>query len=108
MPGSYYEKAVLWAVENKITNGTGTTTFSPDENCTRAQIVTFLWRSEGEPYASDSNNPFTDIASDYYMDAVFWAVKEGITNGTTPTTFSPNERCTRAQIVTFIYRAMVS
>lgn len=107
-PGSYYEKAVLWAVENKITNGTGTTTFSPDENCTRAQIVTFLWRSEGEPYASDSNNPFTDIASDYYMDAVFWAVKEGITNGTTPTTFSPNERCTRAQIVTFIYRAMAS
>lgn len=104
--GSYYEKAVLWAVENKITNGTSTTTFSPDENCTRAQIVTFLWRSEGEPYASDSNNPFTDIASDYYMDAVFWAVKEGITNGTTPTTFSPGERCTRAQIVTFIYRAM--
>lgn len=107
-PGSYYEKAVLWAVENKITNGTSTTTFSPDENCTRAQIVTFLWRSKGEPYASDSNNPFTDIASDYYMDAVFWAVKEGITNGTTPTTFSPNERCTRAQIVTFIYRAMAS
>lgn len=106
--GSYYEKAVLWAVENKITNGTSTTTFSPDENCTRAQIVTFLWRSEGEPYASDSNNPFTDIASDYYMDAVFWAVKEGITNGTTPTTFSPGERCTRAQIVTFIYRAMVA
>ena len=104
--GSYYEKAVLWAVENKITNGTSTTTFSPDKNCTRAQIVTFLWRSEGEPYASDSNNPFTDIASDYYMDAVFWAVKEGITNGTTPTTFSPNDRCTRAQIVTFIYRAM--
>ena len=104
--GSYYEKAVLWAVENKITNGTSTTTFSPDKNCTRAQIVTFLWRSEGEPYASDSNNPFTDIASDYYMDAVFWAVKEGITNGTTPTTFSPNDRCNRAQIVTFIYRAM--
>ena len=104
--GSYYEKAVLWAVENKITNGTSTTTFSPDKNCTRAQIVTFLWRSEGEPYASDINNPFTDIASDYYMDAVFWAVKEGITNGTTPTTFSPNDRCTRAQIVTFIYRAM--
>ena len=104
--GSYYEKAVLWAVENKITNGTSTTTFSPDKNCTRAQIVTFLWRSEGEPYASDSNNPFTDITSDYYMDAVFWAVKEGITNGTTPTTFSPNDRCTRAQIVTFIYRAM--
>ena len=104
--GSYYEKAVLWAVENKITNGTSTTTFSPDKNCTRAQIVTFLWRSEGEPYASDSNNPFTDIASGYYMDAVFWAVKEGITNGTTPTTFSPNDRCTRAQIVTFIYRAM--
>ena len=71
-------------MENKITNGTSTTTFSPDENCTRAQIVTFLWRSKGEPYASDSNNPFTDIASDYYMDAVFWAVKEGITKGTTP------------------------
>ena len=105
---AYYTDAVKWAAANGVTVGTSATTFSPDENCTRAQIVTFLWRSEGEPYASDSNNPFTDIASDYYMDAVFWAVKEGITNGTTPTTFSPNERCTRAQIVTFIYRAMVS
>ncbi len=107
-PGSYYEKAVLWAVENNITNGTGITTFSPDANCTRAQIVTFLWRSKGEPVSSESNNPFTDIASDYYMDAVFWAVEKNITNGTSATTFSPGERCTRAQIVTFIYRAMVA
>ena len=105
---SYYAQAVAWAVENGITTGVGNGHFDPTGTCTRAQIVTFLWRSKGEPYASDSNNPFTDIASDYYMDAVFWAVKEGITNGTTPTTFSPNERCTRAQIVTFIYRAMAS
>ena len=105
---AYFYEAVKWAVKNGITTGVGNNLFAPEQPCTRAQIVTFLWRSKGEPYASDSNNPFTDIASDYYMDAVFWAVKEGITNGTTPTTFSPNERCTRAQIVTFIYRAMVS
>lgn len=104
--GSYYEKAVRWAVEEGITNGTSTTTFSPDAYCTRAQIVTFLWRSKGSPEAVGVVDPFTDVATAYYMDAVFWAVKEGVTNGTSATTFSPNANCTRGQIVTFLYRAM--
>ena len=104
--GSYYETAVLWAVENGITRGTTATTFSPEQNCSRAQIVTFLWRSEKSP-AAGTVNPFTDVkASAYYADAVLWAVKEDVTKGTTATTFSPNDNCTRAQIVTFLYRAM--
>ena len=105
-PGSYYEKAVRWAVEEGITNGTSNTTFSPDADCTRAQIVTFLWRSKGSPEVTGIVDPFTDVATAYYMDAVFWAVKVGVTNGTSPTTFSPDENCTRGQIVTFLYRAM--
>ena len=104
--GSYYEKAVRWAVEEGITNGTSNTTFSPDADCTRAQIVTFLWRSKGSPEVTGIVDPFTDVATAYYMDAVFWAVKVGVTNGTSPTTFSPDENCTRGQIVTFLYRAM--
>ena len=101
---SYYYDAVLWAVENGITKGTSSTTFSPDNTCTRAQIVTFLWRSEQSP-AAGSSNPFTDISADaYYADAVLWAVKEAITTGTTRTTFSPDAECTRAQIVTFLWR----
>ena len=104
--GSYYEQAVLWAVENGITKGTSDTTFSPNLTCSRAQIVTFLWRSQKSP-AAGSVNPFTDVKSDaYYADAVLWAVKESVTSGTTATTFSPNADCTRAQIVTFIYRAL--
>ena len=105
--GSYYHDAVLWAVENGITNGTGDgTTFSPNATCTRAQIVTFLWRSQKSP-ASDSVNPFTDVAADaYYANAVLWAAENGITGGTTATTFSPNNDCTRAQIVTFLYRCL--
>ena len=104
--GSYYEQAVLWAVENGITKGTSDTTFSPDLTCTRAQIVTFLWRSQKSP-AAGSENPFTDVKSDaYYADAVLWAVKESVTSGTAATTFSPDADCTRAQIVTFIYRAL--
>ena len=104
--GSYYETAVLWAVENGITKGTTATTFSPGQNCSRAQIVTFLWRSEKSP-AAGTVNPFTDMkASAYYADAVLWAVKKDVTKGTTATTFSPNDNCTRAQIVTFLYRAM--
>ena len=104
--GSYYETAVLWAVENGITKGTTATTFSPEQNCSRAQIVTFLWRSEKSP-AAGTVNPFTDVkASAYYADAVLWAVKKDVTKGTTATTFSPNDNCTRAQIVTFLYRAM--
>ena len=101
---SYYYDAVLWAVENGITKGTSSTTFSPDDTCTRAQIVTFLWRSEQSP-AAGSSNPFTDVSADaYYADAVLWAVKEAITTGTTRTTFSPDAECTRTQIVTFLWR----
>ena len=101
---SYYYDAVLWAVENGITKGTSSTTFSPDDTCTRAQIVTFLWRSEQSP-AAGSSNPFTDVSADaYYADAVLWAVKEAITTGTTRTTFSPDAECTRAQIVAFLWR----
>ena len=101
---AYYAKAVAWAVENGITTGTGDGIFSPDAVCTRAQAVTFLWRYEKAPVASRSN-PFTDVAADsYYADAVLWAVKEDITKGTTDTTFSPGADCTRAQIVTFLWR----
>ena len=104
--GSYYRDAVLWAVENGITKGTSDTTFTPNAKCTRAQIVTFLWRSQKSP-ASGSVNPFTDVAADaYYANAVLWAVENGITAGTTAATFSPNNDCTRAQIVTFLYRCM--
>ena len=104
--GSYYYDAVLWAVENGITKGTSETMFSPDANCSRAQIVTFLWRSQKSP-AAGTANPFTDVkASAYYADAVLWAVKEDVTKGTTNTTFSPDANCTRAQIVTFIWRAL--
>ena len=102
--GSYYYDAVLWAVENGITEGTSDTTFSPNMTCTRAQIVAFLWRSEKSPAAGIAN-PFADVKSTaYYADAVLWAVKENITKGTTSTTFSPDADCTRAQIVTFLWR----
>ena len=102
--GSYYYDAVLWAVENGITKGTSDTTFSPNMTCSRAQIITFLWRSEKSP-AAGTANPFADVKSTaYYADAVLWAVKENITKGTTSTTFSPNADCTRAQIVTFLWR----
>ena len=102
--GSYYYDAVLWAVENGITKGTSDTTFSPNMTCTRAQIVAFLWRSEKSP-AAGTANPFADVKSTaYYADAVLWAVKEDITKGTTSTAFSPNTDCTRAQIVTFLWR----
>ena len=102
--GSYYYDAVLWAVENGITEGTSDTTFSPDATCSRAQIVTFLWRSEKSPTAGTAN-PFADVKSTaYYAGAVLWALKEDITKGTTNTTFSPDADCTRAQIVTFLWR----
>lgn len=113
--GSYYEKAVVWAVAEGITKGTSETEFSPDATCNRGQIGTFLWRVAGSPAmlnmtAADpavSNNPFWDVSSmDYFYQAVLWAVDNGITNGTTATTFSPNAECTRAQIVTFLYRNM--
>ena len=102
--GSYYYDAVLWAVENGITKGTSETRFSPDDTCTRAQIVAFLWRSEKSP-AAGTANPFADVKSTaYYAGAVLWAVREDITKGTTNTTFSPDADCTRAQIVTFLWR----
>ncbi len=102
--GSYYYDAVLWAVENDITKGTSDTTFSPNMTCTRAQIVAFLWRSEKSP-AAGTDNPFADVKSAaYYADAVLWAAKKDITKGTTNTTFSPDADCTRAQIVTFLWR----
>ena len=103
---SYYYDAVLWAVANDVTKGTSATTFSPDEGCTRAQIVAFLYRAAGSPKVENVKNPFTDVNknSEFY-DAIMWAASEGITVGTTVTTFSPDEVCTRAQIVTFLYRA---
>ena len=102
--GSYYEKAVAWAIENGITTGTTTSTFSPDATCTRAQSVTFLHRAL-KGTASGSTN-FTDVKSDaFYADAINWAVANNVTNGTSNTTFSPNADCTRAEIVTFLYRA---
>lgn len=102
---AYYYKAVLWAVEHNVTSGTGATTFSPDATCTRAQIVTFLWRYEGQPEPKTASNPFSDVAGDaYFAKAVLWAAENGVTSGTSATTFSPEATCTRAQVVTFLYR----
>ena len=102
----YYYNAVKWAVKKGVTSGTGRYTFSPDDACTRAQTVTFLWRAAGCPKASTKTNPFTDVASsDYFYEAVLWAVENGITNGTSSTTFSPNASVTRAQVAAFLWRA---
>lgn len=103
--GQYYTEAVDWAVENGITSGTGTNTFSPNSKCTRGQIVTFLWRAAGKP-SSSYPTQFSDVhEKEYYAEAVKWAVETGITSGTSRTAFSPNAGCTRAQAVTFLYRA---
>lgn len=103
--GDWFYDSVYWAVEQKITEGTSETTFSPKRGCTRGQMVTFLWRAAGEPKAKNPVNPFADVtAGKYYYDAVLWAVEQGITNGTSETTFSPNDTCTRGQIVTFLWR----
>ncbi|WP_418703334.1 S-layer homology domain-containing protein, partial [Anaerotignum faecicola] len=103
---AYYRNAVLWAVENGITGGTSATTFSPDAPCSRGQIVAFLWRSKQSPMVA-AENPFMDVnAADYYHNAVLWAAENGITGGTGANTFSPDAPCTRAQIVTFLYRAL--
>ena len=106
---AYYYKAVLWAVEKGITKGASATNFSPDDGCTRGQVVTFLHRYENTPATDNTANPFTDVASSaYYYDAVLWAVNHDpqITNGTSAATFSPDATCTRGQIVTFLYRDM--
>ena len=105
----YYYDAVLWAVENGVTNGTSSVTFSPDANVSRAQMVTFLWRAAGSPEPQSSVNPFTDVSSSaYYYDAVLWAVENGITNGTSATTFGPESAVSRAQAVTFLWRSASS
>ena len=102
---SYYYFAVLWAVENGITNGMSEKLFAPDATCTRGQAVTFLYRAFGTP--TESENPFTDVIStDYFCDAVLWAVENNITMGIGGGKFSPEATCTRAQIVTFLYRAL--
>ena len=103
--GEFYYDAVLWAVDQKITSGTSATTFSPAASCTRAQMVTFLWRAAGSPKVEDVSDPFTDVKPGaYYYDAVLWAVKNGVTSGTSATTFSPDDTVTRGQTVTFLYR----
>ena len=104
----FYHDSVIWAVENGITNGVDALHFGPFGECNRAQVVTFLWRAAGSP-VSTGENPFTDVeAGSWYADAVRWAVENGITNGLTETTFGPNESCNRAQVVTFLWRAMGS
>ena len=103
-PSDYYYSAVLWAVQNGITNGTDASHFSPNATCTRGHVVTFLYRFEHSP-AVAGTNPFTDVkAADYFYSPVLWAVSRGITNGTSATTFSPGNPCTRGQVVTFLYR----
>ena len=103
--GAFYYDAVLWAVENGITNGTDDTHFGPGKTCTRAQVVTFLWRANGSPAPLSGDNPFEDVKTDgFYYSAMLWAVENEITNGTNATHFSPGKTCTRAQIVTFLYR----
>ena len=104
--GDYFYDAVQWAVEKGITEGTSANTFSPNASCTRAQMVTFLWRAAGSPAPKSTTNPFRDVRStDYYYDAVLWAVENGITSGTGADTFAPNATVTRGQTVTFLYRA---
>ena len=103
----FFYEPVKWAVNNKITNGTSSTTFSPYKNCNRAEIVTFLWRAAGSPEPTSTRNPFTDVTSfrdASYYKAILWASQKGITAGTNATTFSPYQECTRSQIVTFLYR----
>ena len=101
----YYYDAVLWAVGHEVTAGTDATHFSPNASCTRAQVVSFLWRAAGKPEPTSSKNPFVDVSSDsYYYKAVLWAAENGIVYGTDATHFSPNASCTRAQVVCFLYR----
>ncbi len=104
--GAYFYEAVKWAVKNGITTGVGNDLFAPEQPCTRAQIVTFLWRAAGSPEPKTASS-FTDVpANAYYAKAVAWAVENGITNGMTATTFAPDATCTRGQSVTFLYRAL--
>ena len=105
-PGDYFYESVLWAVENGITVGATATTFEPYAGCTRAQIVTFLWRAAGMPASRTGHNPFKDVCpTDYYYDAVIWAAEMGITVGTSADTFEPNAYATRAQVAAFLWRS---
>ena len=105
--GAYFYEAVKWAVENGITDGVGNDLFAPEQPCTRAQIVTFLWRAAGSPEPKGAASGMTDVVSgSYYEKAVAWAIENGITTGTTTSTFSPDATCTRAQAVTFLARAL--
>ena len=105
--GKFFYDAVLWAKENDITTGTSPDKFSPNDKCTRAQIVTFLWRYMGKPEATKKAE-FEDVkAGAFYEAAVSWAAESGVTTGTSATQFSPNKTCTRGQAVTFLYRAIV-
>jgi len=105
-PDGYYAVSIVWAVENGITNGTGTASFSPDAACTRGQIVTFLWNCAGKPEPTSAYNPFSDVRpSDYFYKAVLWAVEKSITSGTGASTFSPYKTCARSEAVTFLWRS---
>lgn len=107
--GSYYENAVIWAVNKGVTKGTSSNTFSPNKVCTRAEAITLLWRASGSPASNTSIKKFKDVTKDsYYYDAVAWAVEKGICFGTSKDTFSPNKNCNRAEIVTFIWRVQKS
>ena len=104
--GTWYTDAVLWAVENGITNGLTADTFGPTEVCNRAQVVTFLWRAAGSRVPGLKDNPFTDVqAGSWYEMPVLWALENGVTTGASATTFNPGGQCLRAQVVTFLYRA---
>ena len=108
-PGKYYENAVRWAYfhEPRITGGMDQTSFGVGRPCTRGQVVTFLWNAAGKPEPLGSENPFADVREkDYFYKPVLWAVENGITSGTSDTTFGPKETCTRAQVVTFLYKAL--
>lgn len=105
--GRFYYIPMLWAYENGVTNGTDNTHFSPNANCTRAQVVTFLWNAMGKPEPSITEHPFVDAGENrFYYKAMLWAYENGVTNGTSATTFSPNAVCTRAQVVTFLYNLL--
>ncbi len=105
---AYYASAVKWAYKNKITAGTSATTFSPNDSCTRAQVVQFLWNEAGNPEPKNTKTAFTDVPEDaWYAKAVAWAAENGITSGASETTFSPNQTCTRAQIVTLLYNDFI-
>ena len=105
-PGSFFYEPVMWAIENGITNGTSATTFGPNDQCMRAHVVTFLWRAEGQPEPAATASSFTDVpAGSFFEKPVLWAVKEGITNGTSSTTFGSYDVCNRAAVVTFLWRA---